>query len=142
MNATDQYAHYDRGLCYQMKRQDERALADYDEAARLDPNHALAHNAVAWLRSTCPLEGVRDGRRAIEHARRACELTGWNEADYFDTLAAAYAEAGHFDEAVRWQQKALDSPGFAAKDRNREEEIKKAQARLNLYRQRKPYRDE
>ena len=52
-------------------------------------------------------------KRAIDHATRACELTKWKCSAYLDTLAAAYAEAGNFDEAVEFQQKAVE---LATKD--------------------------
>jgi hypothetical protein len=60
-------------------------------------------------------------------------------ASYLDTLAAAYAEAGRFEEAVRWQEKALADPALA-KQVSREE-YARCRQRLDLYKQRKPYRD-
>ena len=67
-------------------------------------------------------------------ARQACELTKWREANALDTLAAAYAAAGDFAEAVRWQEKALEDSAFAKTNGAR------ARARLALYRAGKPYR--
>ena len=64
-------------------------------------------------------------------------MTDWKDADYLDTLAAAYAEAGDFDAAVKWQEKAL---GLLAKDD--EQNRKDFDARLTLYRAKKPYREE
>ncbi len=75
-------------------------------------------------------------------SRKACELTEWKEAEHWDTLAAAYAETGEFAEAVKWQQKALDSPEFFRRDPDREKELEKARTRLKLYQEHKPYRDE
>ena len=59
---------------------EDRALADYAEALRIDPDFALALNNRAWVLATSKVDRNRDGRRAVEEARRACELTGWKNA--------------------------------------------------------------
>jgi serine/threonine-protein kinase len=87
---------------------------------------------VAWLLATCPDGALRDGARAVEAGMRACELSAWNQAQIIDTLAAAYAECGKFDEAVKWQQKAVDLAG----DKDREE----LRTRLELFKKGKAYR--
>src|SRR5262249_44432673 len=103
-------------------------------AVRLDPKLARAHRGLAWVLATGP-DAVRDGRRAVEHATRACELTGWKVAVHIDALAAACAEAGDFGRAIEYQKRALAVPAF---EKASGEE---ARRRLGLYTQKKPYRD-
>ncbi len=88
----------------------------------------------AWLWATCPDARYRDGKKAIESATMACKLSQWKETPFIDDLAAAYAEAGNFAEAVHWQTK-VNSMFADSKDR------KSGEGRLRLYRGRKPYRD-
>jgi tetratricopeptide (TPR) repeat protein len=126
-----------RGRAWKAKRKYDQVIADYDKAIRLDPKYVLAYNGRAWLWATCPDERYRDGKRAIESATRACELTDWKDTLLLDTLAAAYAEAGDFDAAVEWQEKAL---GLLAK--GNEQYRKDFDARLALYRAKKPYHEE
>lgn len=109
------------------------AARDHMEALKRDPRHAGTFNQLAWVWSTCPDPDVRNGVRARECATRACELTDWLDPSYLDTLAAAYAECGEFEEAVKWQEKAIENvtaPELAAD----------YQSRLELYRQRRPAR--
>jgi tetratricopeptide (TPR) repeat protein len=127
-------AAFRRGLAQRHKGQYDEAIADFDEDIRLAPKFDRAYQGRARLWATCPDAKYRDGKRAIESAIRACELTAWKKADYLDTLAAAYAEAGDFAKAVEWQQKAedlyTDAEGRAV-----------GQERLKLYWNRKPYRE-
>ena len=99
------------------------------------PTSTKLHNERAWLLATCPEAAHRDGKRAVESATRACELTKWKHAGYVDTLAASYAETGDFDKAVHWQRKAVELLPKDSDERSGMED------RLKLYRNRTPYRD-
>ncbi len=66
-----------------------------------------AHNHLAWLLATCPEASLRNGAEAIEHAQRADHLCGGTRPDVLDSLAAGYAEAGWFPEALAAARKAV-----------------------------------
>jgi tetratricopeptide (TPR) repeat protein len=113
----------------------EQALDDYDRILKVAPDDAAAHNGRAWIWATCPDEKLRSGTRAIAEATRACILTRWEDAYDLGTLAAAYAEAGDFLNAVSWQTRALER--FAQDDAGLEDHRR----RLALYQERKPWHE-
>ncbi len=63
-------------------------------------------NNYAWLLATSPDSAIRDGERAVSLMEELLSR-GRREGAWVDTLAAAYAEAGRFDEAVETQEEAL-----------------------------------
>jgi rhomboid protease GluP len=93
-------------LCAEQKLYAE-AIQHYQEALRLQPDMAVAHNNLAWLYATSEDPTFRDRRAALEHAQRAVELTNWKDAGYVDTLAESYYANGNYQEAVKVQEKAL-----------------------------------
>ncbi len=129
-------AQLNRGWAYELKGEYKKAIADYEVLLRLGPDLPQVLNNFAWLKATCPDATFRDGKRAVELAKRACELTGNREGEYLDTLAAAHAESDDFTAAVKAQKLALEDNGYAK--RYGED----AQKRLKLYQDRKPYRTE
>ena len=113
------------------------AVAQYREALRLNPNLALALNNLAWVLATSPDDGLRDGAEAVRLAERACELTHYGEPLFIRTLAAAYAEAGRFPEAVTTAEKAEQlATGAGLAD-----VAAKIRPLLELYRAGKPYHE-
>lgn len=132
---TDPQVRTARGLAFARRGLYAEANRDIGEALRLNPKHAAALNLRAWLAATCPDADYRNAERAVAAATRACEETGWKAAGYLDTLAAACAEAGKWEEAVTWQKKALADAALMAS------EGAEAKKRLALYEEKKPYRE-
>jgi tetratricopeptide (TPR) repeat protein len=127
-------AHFNLGNALRHKGNLADAAAAYREAVRLDPKDFDSYSVLAWLQATGP-DRVRDGKKAVEYATRACELTGWMDPTSIATLAAAYAETGDFDRAVEFQTKALSFPAYAQR-------VGKAgRERLELFARKMPYRN-
>ena len=113
------------------------AVAQYREALRLNPNLAGPLNNLAWLLAAGPDDELRNGAEAVRLAQRACELTHYGEPLFLVTLAAAYAEAGRFPEAVAMADKAEQLATTAGS----KELAGKIQQLLELYRAGKPYHE-
>lgn len=125
-----------RGETWAKLKKRDKAKVDFDEAMRINADAWVQH-ACAWFLSVLADEKHRDGKRAVELTRQAIELLGKDvEWKYYSVLAAALAESGDFDQALAEQTKALD-----AKSLDKDERVKQ-EKRLELYRQKKPYRDE
>jgi RNA polymerase sigma factor (sigma-70 family) len=125
--------YLDRGVAYGAKSDYGKAIADFGSALALDPNFSPAYNNLAWLLATCPQPAFRDGKKAVEYATKASELSQWSNINQIDTLAAAYAEAGDSENAVKWESKVLETPNLAPED------AAIAKNRLALYQAHQPY---
>jgi tetratricopeptide (TPR) repeat protein len=111
------------------------AVALLESALKRMPGSQALIGALAWIRATSPDAGWRDGAEAVRLGERACEIDGYRDAGLMDTLAAAYAEAGRFEDAVRTARRALEAdPGPAL--------AKELRERVALYEARRPFRSE
>lgn len=87
---------------------DRRAqLSVLSEGASRCPGDLALLNFLAWALATSPDAQVRDGERALALARRLVEESGGADPAYLDTLAAAHAEVGDFENAVRLARDAI-----------------------------------
>ena len=113
------------------------AISYYHEALRLKPELTEVLNNLAWLLATNPDPKLRDGAEAVRWAERACELTHYQTPIMVGTLAAAYAEAGRFEDAVRTGEKARKLALAAG----HKELVEMNRKLIELYRAHKPYRE-
>jgi tetratricopeptide (TPR) repeat protein len=111
-NADFVDAYCDRARARSALGLSEEAFKDLETAERLGPNDAKTCNSLAWIFAAAFDPHLRDGQRAIRLATKACELAQWKNPSFLDTLAAAYAEAGKFADAIRTQEKALALPSL------------------------------
>jgi peptidoglycan/LPS O-acetylase OafA/YrhL len=86
-------------------------------AAQLNPQEAVRKSSLAWVLATSPEAADRNGALAVKLAEDACWRTRYRQTTMVGTLAAAYAEAGRFDEAVATAQKACDLASQAGNER-------------------------
>jgi tetratricopeptide (TPR) repeat protein len=112
-----------------------KAGADYEQALALNPEADDVMARYARVLATTNNAKFRNPARALDLATLANKSTDGEKSSYLDTLAAACAAAGKFDDAVKYQDQAL---GKLAPDT--EASARAAyQARLELYRQQKPF---
>ena len=110
-----------------------KAIADYEKALEVAPEDTGVLNNFAWVLATSPVDELRNGKRAIELATKACELTDYKQAHILSTLAAGYAETGDFETARQWSQKAVELG-----DEEQKEPLTKE---LESYKAEKPWRE-
>jgi tetratricopeptide (TPR) repeat protein len=123
-----------RGNAYLAKDDYKAAVSSFRKALQLSPNDGYTLGCLAWLMAICPEAPFRNGKEAIRMGMRACELSKWKEPSRIETLAAAYAESGDFDKAVKFQTQAINMKSEYGPVR------KDARERLALYREHKPWR--
>lgn len=100
-------AWFYRGKIHQSKRQYQQAINDYQEAVRCTPDNPFAQAALSYVLSSCPDKELRNGRAAVVHALRACQLSRWKEPVIVRRLAQAYLEHGDVDSAIHYCKIAL-----------------------------------
>jgi tetratricopeptide (TPR) repeat protein len=111
------------------------AVADYEAATKIKPDDQEMLNNFAWVLATSPKDDVRNGKRSIELATQAAELSKFKAAHILSTLAAAYAESGDFGRAKEWSQKAVD---VGKAEGRLEDQLSKE---LASYNENKPWRE-
>jgi len=109
----------------------------FEHMLTLTPNSVQVLNNLAWVMATADDSNVKNPAAAVKFAEKACNLTGYKEPNFLDTLAAAYAAAGRFDQAVSAAEKALRLAQSAGKDKLASD----IKSRLDLYKSNKPYID-
>jgi Flp pilus assembly protein TadD len=115
----------------------KEAVAQYRAAMTINPRDPSFPTNLAWLLATNSDPSVRNGAEAVSLAERALALTPVENATTLDSLAAAYAEAGQFDEAVATARRARD---LAATEGNKSL-ARSIETRIDLYVQHDAYRD-
>lgn len=113
-----------------------KAASRFAQARQRSPRDHYVLNAVAWFKATCPDGSFRNGKEAVQESAKACELSKWKDGEQIDTLAAAWAEVGDFNQAIKYEMQALNTTPPLAPD-----SLKQMQKHLRLYQAHKPFRE-
>jgi Tfp pilus assembly protein PilF len=129
-------AHYNLGKVYQNQGNTEAEISHYRYALRINPDMTLALYHLSWILATHEKATYRNSNEALKLAERLCMLTNYQQPLALDALAAAYAEAGQYKNAVVTAQKAYNM----ALQLGLDELALNSNERLKLYQMGRPYR--
>jgi Flp pilus assembly protein TadD len=131
-------AHDNIGIAFLQKGQADQAVVHFQKALEIQPRNSGAQNNLAWVLATAPNASLRNGGKAVELAQQANQLSGGQNPAIIGTLAAAYAEAGRFPEAVTTAQKALQ---LVESQTNAASVVNDLQTQIKCYQAGSPFRD-
>ncbi|GEM_PF-2951029 len=135
LNPRSAKALYNRGYARDRQGDPGGAMRDYIQALEVNPDYIEVFNNMAWIMATSPDERLRDGRRAVAYAQKAVGTTP--DINFLDTLAAAHAESGHFDEAIAIENRIISLLASARQT----DQIAMHVKRMNRYEEGRPYRE-
>jgi tetratricopeptide (TPR) repeat protein len=133
----DPKAHYEFAVALDHLKKTREAMSQYATALLIQPDFPDALDGLAWILSADASPGFRNGAEAVKMAERACVLTGRQDPVKLKTLAAAYAETGRFEDAIKILQEAKE---LAAKS-NRQELVNECSSMLEHFQRSEPWRN-
>ena len=128
-------AYFNLGYAYQLDGNAAEAADCYQKALELQPQFLPAQISLAWMRATSSDAALRNGSQAVALMENANQLSSGKNPKVLRTLAAAYAEAGRFDDAITTAQKAI----ALAKQSGETNVLEENEKFLNLYFKHQPY---
>lgn len=135
--AYDPEGHYRLAQCYRRQGKTGDAVASFREALRLRPGWPEASNDLAWLLATAPEASERDAAESLRLARQGFEASRRMTPVFLDSVAAAHASAGRFDEALAAQRQAVEF----ARPLGDAKLLASMETRAALYAEKKPYHE-
>lgn len=129
--------HNDLGVLLLQNGDVRGGIEQWETSLQLDPYNGNALNNLAWVLATYPEDAVRNGKRAVELATKAAMIPGGDSPMVIRTLAAAYAEAGDFSNAVNAARRAHD---LARKQKESSLAVT-LRHEMDLYEAQTPYRE-
>src|SRR5207302_13441 len=113
------------------------AVDHYEIALQSEPDSILPLNNLAWVMSTGPDDSLRNNEIAVEFATKANQLSNENNPVFLRTLAAAYAQAGQFENAIQTARRASEQ----ANAQGVRDLVFQIQEDVDLYQRHTPLRD-
>lgn len=107
LRPDDARAWYYLGNRHLTKGSFDAALDAYRRSLRAAPQSDHGATALSWLLATHPDSKARSGQEALRLANRVCRHSDFKDPLALDALAAACAEVGRFDDAIKHATKAL-----------------------------------
>jgi len=130
-------AHYNLGNAFLRQGRVDEAIAHFQQTLEIKPDYVEALNNLAWVLATGPEAPLRNGVKAVALAERANQLASGKKPVILTTLAAAYAEAGKFPEAIETAQRASQLAEMQANTAL----VGALQSQLKLYQAGMPFHD-
>lgn len=137
----DNEAHASLALALLEEKDYHAAVAHFEQALSLKPDHWFARAQLAWLLATCPADEIRNGARSLELALPLLKTTTEPSARALDIVAAAYAEAGDFQNAVEAIHRAINQSSKDTSRNGTAPDRAELQCKLSLYSMKQPYRE-
>ncbi len=137
LNPNDAGTHYNYGVALLGQNQLDAGINEFRETLKISPDNLFALQNLAWIEATTKHAHLRNPEHAVQLARRSVELTKEKDEWKLDTLAAALAATGKFEEAISLQEKAITiirPKGDANATADMEQ-------RLSLYQRKQPFRE-
>jgi tetratricopeptide (TPR) repeat protein len=106
-DSRNSVAYSSMGSALEGRMRFAEAARQYHAVLKFQPDNRDVLMKLAWLRATCPDPALRNSGEAIALAQQANKVSGGEDPDALDVLAAAYAEAGRFTDALATARKAL-----------------------------------
>ncbi len=137
LNPNYPEARNNLAIALSQKGQISKAVAEWNKTLAIDPNNLEAQCNLGWVLSTSSDSSVRNGTTAVELTQRALRLSGGKNARIWRLTAAAYAEAGQFESAIKAAQNGI---AIAEKEGNAAL-VQTLESNIKLFEQRMPLRD-
>ena len=136
-NIRNVHVYFQLGSLFSMQGKIRESIEQYQKAFYKWPDKAETSNNLAWILATTDDPNFRNGTMAVYFAKICCHLINYKDSEKLDTLAAAYAENGQFDEALKTAQKALEMRDSFT----REGLISEIQNRVKFYKRKQPWHE-